>query len=212
MQGEFDNARELLAEGTRALEELGLIVWAANTAQEAFVIESVAGTPESAIERLRHGYETLNRMGERGLLSTVAGFLAHALYACGEYDEAARFSRESEEAAAPDDVFSQILWRTSRAKILAKQGDLDRAESLALEAARVGEATDLLNTRADTLVDLAEILRLAGRQVEARAALAEAAGLYERKGNLPGLERSRALAAGLPRRRSRLDRRLRSRG
>ena len=96
-RGEFDNARELLAEGTRALEELGLIVWAANTAQEAFVIESIAGTPESAIERLRHGYETLNRMGERGLLSTVAGFLAHALYACGDYVEAARVQQESEE-------------------------------------------------------------------------------------------------------------------
>ena len=58
-------------------------------------------------------------MGERGFLSTIAGFLAQALCAQGEYDEAERFSRASEAAAAPDDVMSQVLWRTARAKVRA---------------------------------------------------------------------------------------------
>ena len=136
-------------------------------------------------------------MGERGLLSTVAGFLAQALYAEGDYHEAARFSRASEDAAATDDVFSQMLWRISRAKILVRQGDSERAEALAQEAVRLGEATDLLSTRADMLCDLAEVLRLAGRRADALPALATAARLYEQKGNLPGLERAQALAADL---------------
>ena len=197
MRGEFERARELLASGTRGLEELGLTVWAANTAQEAFLIESIAGTPAAATQTLRLGYRTLHRMGERGLLSTVAGFLAQALYALGEYEEAARCSRASEDAAAPDDVFSQMLWRISRAKLLVRQGNHERAEALAREAVRLGEPTDLLNTRADALFDLAEVLRLGGRPEEAVTALGQAARLYEQKGNLPGLARARAFAADL---------------
>jgi predicted ATPase/class 3 adenylate cyclase len=197
MRGEFERARELLAAGTRGLEELGLTVWAANTAQEAFLIESIAGTPAAATQTLRVGYRTLHRMGERGLLSTVAGFLAQALYACGDYEEAARCSRASEDAAATDDVFSQMLWRTSRAKLLVRQGDDERAEALAREAVRLGETTDLLNTRADALFDLAEVLRLAGRPEEAVTSLEHAARLYEQKGHLPGLARARAFATEL---------------
>ena len=195
MRGEFERARELLAAGTSALEALGLTVWAANTAQEAFLIENIAGTPAAATETLLRGYETLDRMGERGLLSTVAGFLAQALYAQGDYEDAARFSRASEDAAATDDVFSQMLWRISRARILVRQGDIERAEALAQEAVRLGEATDLVNTRADMLCDLAEVLSLAGRREDAVPALAQAARMYEQKGNSPGHERALALAA-----------------
>jgi len=197
MRGDFEGAREALATGTRALEGLGLTVWAANTAQEAFLIESIAGTPAAATQTLRLGYKTLQRMGERGLLSTVAGFLAQALYAGGDYEEAARYSRASEDAAATDDVFSQMLWRTSRAKILVRQGEHERAEALAREAVRLGEPTDLLNMRADTLFDLAEVLFVAGRRADAVTVLDQAAGLYEQKGNAPGLERSRAYATEL---------------
>jgi len=181
----------------RSLDELGLVVWAANAAQEAFLIESIAGTPEAAIPALRFGYDALERMGERGLLSTVAGFLAHALYAQGDFEEAERFSRASEEATAADDVFSQMLWRSSRAKVLARQGDLGRAERLVRDVVELGESTDLLNMRADTLVDLAHVLSLAGRRSDAAAALEEAARLYERKGNVPALERTRTAASEL---------------
>jgi predicted ATPase/class 3 adenylate cyclase len=197
MRGEFDLARELLADGTRALADLGLNVWAANTAQEAFLVESLAGSPEAAADVLRRSYATLDQMGERGFSSTIAGFLAQALYAQGDYQEAGRFSRASQVAAAPDDVISQMLWRTSRAKILARQGDLERAEALAREAVRLGEPTDLVNTRADALSDLAEVLALAARREEALVALEEAARLYERKGNLTALQRVRSVAGEL---------------
>ena len=197
MRGEFGLARELLADGTHALADLGLNVWAANTAQEAFLIESLAGTPEAATDVLRGSYATLDQMGERGFSSTIAGFLAQALYAQGDYQEAGRFSRASQVAAAPGDVISQMLWRTSRAKILARQGDLKQAEALAREAVRMGEPTDLVNTRADALSDLAEVLAVASRREEALVALEEAARLYEQKGNLTALQRARSAAGEL---------------
>jgi predicted ATPase/class 3 adenylate cyclase len=197
MQGRFALARELLADGTRALGELGLNVYAANAAQEAFFVEMLAGDPASAAQRLRESYEALEQMGERGFLSTIAALLAHALYAFGEYDEAEVFSRESKKAAAGDDVFSQVLWRSALAKIEARRGEIERAEQLAREAFRRVEETDLLNAQADTLLDLSEVLRLAGRRDEAQAAVQEAARRFEQKANLPSLARALQALNGL---------------
>jgi tetratricopeptide (TPR) repeat protein len=196
MRGDFDLARELLADGTRVFEELGLNVWAANNAQEAFYVEMLAGNPEAAATALRNSYAALEQMGEKGFLSTIAGFLSHALYALGEFDEAERFTRASEDAAATDDVFSQVLWRSARAKVCARRGEVERAEAFAREALQRAEQTDLLNTQADALSDLAEVLILAGREEEARTLVDEAARRYEQKGNLTSLARARASTNG----------------
>jgi predicted ATPase/class 3 adenylate cyclase len=197
MRGEFELARDLREEGTRALADLGLKVWAANTAQEAFLIESLAGASGSAVEVLRTGFETLEETGERGFLSTIAGFLSLALSARGEYEESARFNRLCEELAAPDDVYSQILWRSSRAKLNARHGKIEVAEELAREAVRLCAQTDLLNTHANALLDLAEILALAGRREDALKVLQQASALFERKGNLASLRRAREAAREL---------------
>src|SRR5438067_257651 len=197
MRGDFALARELLADGARTLSEVGLRVWAANTAQEAFMIESLAGSPEAATGVLLSSYETFEEMGERGFRSTIAGFLADALYAQGEYAESARFSRTCEEAAAPDDALSKMLWRRSRAQLLAHEGDLERGEALAREAVQLGEQTDFDNDHADALLDLAESLALCGRRAEALTGIETAASRYERKGNLPSLERAQRLAQEL---------------
>jgi len=197
MCGEFERARKLLADGKRALTELGLTLAAANTAHERFLIEDLAGAPDAATEVLRDSYQTLEEMGERGFLSTTAGFLSHTLYAQGEYDESARFSRTCEQLAAPDDAASQMLWRRSRAKLLVREGNLQRAEELAREAVELGAETDFLNEHANAIVDLAEIQALVGRRDEAVAAMEEAAKRYELKGNLPAFERARAAAADL---------------
>ena len=126
MRGDIETARELLAEGRRTIEEAGLTLWDALNAQETYLVEQLAGTPGAAAETLRHSYETLEEGGERAYRSTIAGFLAHALYAEVKDDEAERFSRESEQAASPDDVVSQVLWRIARAKILAGGRARDR--------------------------------------------------------------------------------------
>lgn len=47
------------------------------------------------------------------------------------------------------------------------------------------EATDMLNTKGRVLSDLGEVLLLAARPDDASRVLAEAARLFEQKGNLP---------------------------
>jgi Flp pilus assembly protein TadD len=63
---------------------------------------------------------------------------------------------------------------------------------LAQEAIRLGP-TDSLLPLADATLDLAIVLRTAGRRTEARAAATEAARLYEQKKNLVALDNARVL-------------------
>ena len=110
--------------------------------------------------------------------------LSRATCAQGRYDEAEQLSRESEEAARPNDIHSHILWRTTRAQVFAHRGELESAETLAREAVAFAAASDFLDSHGDALVSLAEVLRQAARPQEAAAALEEAAQLYEQKGNV----------------------------
>jgi Flp pilus assembly protein TadD len=66
---------------------------------------------------------------------------------------------------------------------LSRQGRLEEAESLARAAIDLLEQTDALLMQANALSDLGEMLKLAGRDAEARAALEAAAELYVRKGS-----------------------------
>src|SRR5262245_5011445 len=197
MQERFELARELLTNGRTALHELGLNVYAANAAQEAFFVEMLAGDPTAAVRALEESYEALDRMGERSFLSTIAGLLAQALYELGEYDEAEAYSQASADAAAAGDLLSQALWRSSLAKIRARRGELERAEHLVREALQIVERTDFLNDQGNVFLDLAEVLSLAGRRGEARTAAENAASRFEAKANLPSFERARRLATEL---------------
>jgi predicted ATPase len=190
MRGEFTAARKLLAVGNAIFRRLGLNVWAANNGQEGFYVEMLAGDPAAAVSLLTASYRELDEMGERGFLSTIAGMLAHALHATGDDEEAERFSLRSEQAAAKDDVTSQVLWRTARAKICARKGDLATAQRLAREAITLAPAAEMPNLTADAYSDLAEISETTGRDEEATAALQDALLLYEQKENLVSLART----------------------
>ncbi len=189
MRGAFDLARRLLEEGRSIFLDLDLKVFGANTAQEAFFVEMLADDPGAAAADLVAAYDVLLRFGERGFLSTIAGYLAHVYYALGDLEEAERYAGVSKDAAADDDWISQGLWRSALAKVLARRGDVDPALALAREAVRLMASTDFINTHADRLTDLAEVLRMA-RSPEADEALDQAHLLYERKGNLVGIRRA----------------------
>src|SRR5262249_91951 len=108
-----------------------------------------------------------------------------------------RFSKTSQEAAARNDTFSQVLWRSARARIRAHSGDLADAMEVGHQAVALAEETDFLNTRGDALADYAEVLALGGRYLEAAAALHRAAEHFERKGNTTSLEHVRRSARDL---------------
>jgi len=195
MTGRFESARELLAESDAILEELGFTIHSAP--EWAAFIALLAGDPAAAERRLRAGYERLAAMGESQLRSTTAALLARAIYEQGRYDEAYTFTEASAEAAALEDVVTQIGWRAVRGRILVGQGRVGEGEKLAREAVALAERTDFPSDRGDALLDLAEVLRASARLEEAGAALRRALSLYERKGNLVGAKKARSLLAEL---------------
>lgn len=190
MAGRFDVGRRLLREGTRIFEQLDDNVWAANNAQLSFVVEMLAGDPDAAAAALRDSFDRLDEMGERGFLSTIAALLAHTLYELEAVDESDHFSRVSEQAAAPDDLLSQVLWRSSRAKVVASRGEAEEALRLAREAVELAKSTDFPNLQGDTLLDLARVHALAGRAEAAHDVAQEAACHFASKGNVAAIERA----------------------
>jgi class 3 adenylate cyclase/tetratricopeptide (TPR) repeat protein len=190
--GRFDEARELFGRARALLEEVALPVWIAGPlAQCVGWAELLAGNPDTAERELRAGCETLRTIGEVTLLSTVAAMLAEAIYVQERFEEADHFTQVSEESAGPEDVYSHALWRSVRAKVLARRGEMAVALLLGAEAVTRAESSDSLHLRWHALVSRAEVLGVAGRAPEAQEALREAIRLAEQKGDLVGARLAR---------------------
>ena len=190
MEGSFETARELMGQGRAILGDVGLEVWAAGVSQNAAFVESLAGDPAAAERELRRGYALLQGMGEKAYLSTVAGELAQVVWAQRRYEEAETLALACREAATGDDIRSQVLWRGVQAKVLAARGRQEAAERLAQEAVEAAEGTDFSNMQGTALMDLAQVLRTAGRVEDAAAAMERAGARFARKGNTVAAERA----------------------
>jgi len=90
-----------------------------------------------------------------------------------------------------------VLWRSVRAKCIAKRGKRTEALGIARESVRLVESTDALDLRRHTLMSQAEVCRLAGRTTEAQTALHEAIRAAQQKGNLVGARLAREALQGL---------------
>jgi predicted ATPase/class 3 adenylate cyclase len=204
MLADFDTARSLIRQGNQILEEVGGMGMQSAPGHHEALVEMLAGRPDIAEERLRLGYHKLEQMGEKTMLSTSAAMLAQAIYAQGRTDEAERFCDVSERTAAAEDLWTQVLWRSVRGKLLARQGLVDEGAALAREAVRLIERTDLLCDHGDALLDLAEVLRLdpGPAAEEERTLVRKAVAVYQKKGNVVSAGRARSLltATARPRR------------
>jgi class 3 adenylate cyclase/tetratricopeptide (TPR) repeat protein len=195
MLGRFDGTGEKIDRAEEVLEDLGLGLIALTSEEVRAAVHLLAGDPESAERAFRRTYEALERAGERGVLSTTAAELAQAVYEQGRFEEAERYAAVSEEAGASDDVATQLLLRGLRAKLAAQRGSFEEAEALARTAVELAATTEAPNFRGHAWIDLAEVLRLAGRTAEAAAALEEAARQFDAKGNVVSAARARGLLA-----------------
>jgi ATP/maltotriose-dependent transcriptional regulator MalT len=191
MQGELAAARALLSESNATLADLGVTMHSAVSHHEAYVAR-VAGDIAGAEAILRRGHERLTEMGEKALLADTAAMLADVVYELGRPEEAWTLTREAETAAAADDLSAQIVWRTVRARLLARRGEIAAAKRVGAEAVDLAARTDWLSDHADALLSQGEVHRMAGEGESAARAIRGAIALYERKGNTIGARRARA--------------------
>ncbi len=199
MRGDFETARTMYRRSHTIMTEVGPSMTAAGASLESSRVEMLAGDAHAAVAELSRDLEILESVDERYYRSSVAGLLSHALYAIGRYDEAAHHATVAEELTGEDDVFSQITWRTARAKLLAHDGDSERATTLAREGVAMAASGSFVEQHAESLLDLAEVLRLGGPESpEAEGqALRDALTLFERKGDIVSAGRTRERLASL---------------
>ena len=156
-------------------------------------IEYLADDYEAAHRTIASGIETLRRIGETGVLSTLAAMDAEALYWLGrraEMEDAIQLARET---GAPHDLSTQMQWRWVAAMATADDGKLDEAQRLIGEAVAMAEPTDFTEYRAGVFEALAHVEARAGRADGWRSALDRALAERERKANLAGAQHVRAL-------------------
>jgi len=193
MQGRFDEARHFLSEARAIFEELGTRLAALGISFFSGPVEMWAGNPEAAESALRESCEALQGIGDRTRLTSLAAFLAEALYMQGRLGESEHWTRVSARAAGPEDLEAQADLRCVQAKILARRGRFDEAEAMAHEALEIVERTGESDHKGDAYMDFAEICRLAGKTAEDQEALRQAIGWYEAKGNLVMAGKARTL-------------------
>ncbi|HEY8815216.1 MAG TPA: adenylate/guanylate cyclase domain-containing protein [Candidatus Dormibacteraeota bacterium] len=190
MRGNFDKARELYEEGFAILEQLGLQLRMATRRTISGAVELLAGDPVAAERELRWGFERLSEMGERIDRPGIAAQLAEALYQQNRYDESEFFVDISEEGVPS----ARVRYRFAvRAKLLARRGEVARAAELAKAMVELAEREDNLNMHGHALMDLAEVLRLAGQTEESRRHIESALDVYDRKANVVSAAAARAV-------------------
>jgi tetratricopeptide (TPR) repeat protein len=196
MRGRFAEARRLVSKARGLYEQLGQVsVAEANCGTIEAGIELLSGDANAAAVVLRTSCEVLELTGDSAYLATRTAELADVLSLQSRDDEAERWLTLAEASAAVDDLPTQLLTRCVWARLLARRGAFAEAENLAREAGRMAGETDALNDRAKTFLDLAEVLRLAGRARESGEAVEQAIELFQRKGNVVGAKRARGLLA-----------------
>ena len=196
--GRFDEARAIVAEArTDQMERGGGALLANLTAFESVWIELLAGDPAKAAEFGAEGCRLHEELGERQFLAAASGSLAQALYALDRLEEADASAGRAAELGATDDMWTQMLWRQVRGKVLARRGEHAEAQLHAREAVTIGDDTDLLDAQGGAYADLAEVLLLTGKPDEAAAALEQALERYGRKGNLVSTQRVQTRLAKL---------------
>ncbi len=195
-RGDFDEAHELREGSRRIIDELGLGLLGGGSMWGAYV-EVLAGDLAAAERELRGSYSQLEQLGERAFLSTIVAMLARVLCDQERFDEAEHYAKISAESALREDLASQVMWRSARARVLAARGEAVEAEQLAREAVELANRTEWLDLHADAWMDLAEVLKAGKRAVDARECVSQAASLYEQKGNLVSGTRAREWLAVL---------------
>ena len=195
--GRFPIARALVAEAKATFEELGLRYFLLDLGGlvEAQIAE-LEGDLAAAEGAMRWGCTNLEVIGETGALSTLQGMLAAVLCEQSRYGEAEALTLQSEQSADSDDLMTQIWWRCARARAAARRGAVTDAEALARDACAIADGGDYFEGQGRSREALAEVLRLAERNEEAKRAARDAVAIYQRKGSARLAERARAFSQG----------------
>jgi tetratricopeptide (TPR) repeat protein len=193
MEGEFQEARDMLARARRDMVERWRfrrpLMWAARSSA---AVEMLAGDLDVSERELRAALEMALDFRERDPAAKIAAALSRVLLARRRSEEADEFATRSKGYAPSEGAAAQALWRAAKARVMASREDHLEAGRLAREAVDLA-SVETPNLRAGLLVNLAEVLLWAQQSAKAEPVIAEAIRLYQRKGNLVSAAQARAV-------------------
>ena len=199
MAGRFEEGRDLCARACHLIAERGGVLASATSISGPARVELLSDRADVAEEQLRRDFDALTALEENYYRPLVAAVWAQALFELGRLDEALAATATAEELASGDDLETQAVWRSVRAKVLSRRGNAGAALALAEQAVELMRRTDAPVMQADALLDLADIHAQAGRVDEAVEAVVEARLRYGLKGHVVGARRAEALLERLGR-------------
>jgi tetratricopeptide (TPR) repeat protein len=157
----------------------------------------IAGDEQAAAEYLRASLAEMEERGATAVLSTYAPQLGRVLCALGRPDEAEELARTGRELGAPEDLWTQALWRQAQALVHSSRGQHTEAVGLAREAVDWWLRSDSLLRTGEAYCDLGHVLEVADRRGEAIEAWRKALDCYERKEVIPLAARVRVRLSAL---------------
>jgi len=188
--GQFELARPLAARSQEIAAESGQRAEAANLAEVAWDVETLAGDHDAAERMIAESCDRLTAMGEPN--PAFERYLTQSQLALGRPVDVDRLNELSAK--------SKGWQRANRLRVVAlaraASGELDEAEAQAREAVGILSATDMIVFHAEALLTLGDVLRAAGRAPEADAAFQQALDLYRQKGSLVGVRTAQGRLAG----------------
>jgi tetratricopeptide (TPR) repeat protein len=190
MADRIDESREESARARDSFRELGLRLWlAASGTIGPASAEEIVGDHGRAEELLRAGVASLEAMSQQGAwLSFLSKLLAGVLARQGKAEEAVHAMRF---IAEPKTVRDRSTKAHADGLVLHVTGQPEAAEPLFRSAFELSDP-DALFYRGTILLDLAQTLRVLGREEDALRTAAEALEVFERKGDVVSAGRVRA--------------------
>jgi DNA-binding SARP family transcriptional activator len=185
--GRFDQARAEVRSALDAFEELGLSLWIADSGLLGAVeIELLAGDFEAAEALARRSLDALEQMGAVGSAWRPLSMLAKATFAQGRFDEAESFARRLRERGGEAAAGVEGL-------LLARRGECEQAEAI---VRRSLDRRAAAYHRLGMTLDLAEILRICGREKDAVATASDVLERAQERGDVAIAARAQAWLDG----------------
>ena len=197
MQGRVEEARRISDDYRRNERESGRLMNVYISAMWCSTLEAAVGELDRAEEVLWEGWRGFGELGERGIRSTLGGYLGKVLARRGKLEAAEAILDESMGMSTPDDWVTVSVVQAGRALVASGRGEHEEAIALAHEALELADSREYLTIQQDIRPVYAEVLAAAGRVDEAREAFARAREVAERKGSTLLVDRLDRLVADL---------------
>jgi tetratricopeptide (TPR) repeat protein len=188
--GDFTRARSLAARCREIAAESGQRPWAATLTEVVADVETLAGDHAAAERILAEGCDWFVSMGESNV--TLEALHGLASVAAGRPVDVERLAG----MASAKHGHPRALLKAAIAGAHLNAGRLAEAERDARSAVDYFATTDFITFHANSSLILGDVLRAAGRRVEADAAFQTALDLYGQKGSLVSVETAAARLAG----------------